>query len=223
MKNCKNFEFFNEHIRHLLLDDTKFREQTAKLDNLKSAVDTICGRLDVIQSNNCTRPYEDLVASFNNMSAKMAELEMQVNSLSYSDSTCKMSAQQLKSLQNINDIENNLAKVLEKVDRPEEGNNGKPPNHEVATQIEELSQKIEQFATDKSHMFISKEQSQSLSKLANFPLEKINDIEDGLHKLTDSVSQLQGNISMPKSEPMPDVNAPHTFQLQWHQTLFHHT
>ena len=93
--------------------------------------------------------------------------------------------------------------MLDRMSSSEERNSN-PQTNEITSQITELAEKFDQLATEGSRITISNEQSDSISKLANFPITKITDIESSLLKLSENVCELQQNIVMQPTGPESD-------------------
>ena len=66
-------QFFNQQIRHLLIDDSKFAQQTNKMDNLSSGVTDIKEQLNKLQTNNISNPIEVIISEINELKKQLAE------------------------------------------------------------------------------------------------------------------------------------------------------
>ena len=66
-------QFFNQHIRHLLIDDSKFVQQTNKIDKLSSDVTDIKEQLNKMQTNNISNPNELIISEINELKKQLAE------------------------------------------------------------------------------------------------------------------------------------------------------
>ena len=66
-------QFFNQHIRHLLIDDLKFVQQTNKIDKLSSDVTDIKKQLNKMQTNNISNPNEVIISEINELKKQLAE------------------------------------------------------------------------------------------------------------------------------------------------------
>ena len=80
-------EFFNMHIKHLLLDDKKFIEQTSKLETLSSDVTAIRKQVSELHKRS---PNEELITAYKDVSLQVAQLSEQVEKVTSYKYTYKL-------------------------------------------------------------------------------------------------------------------------------------
>ena len=63
-ENITKIEFFNQHIKHLLLDDKKFKAQTSKIDrlgtdmeNMKTQINSLVNAVNKLSEKDHTQHY----------------------------------------------------------------------------------------------------------------------------------------------------------------------
>lgn len=64
--NATKVEFFNQHIKHLLLDDTKFKLQTDKIDKLSADVGELKSQLNLLLEERSTTKCSPKIDNLNN-------------------------------------------------------------------------------------------------------------------------------------------------------------
>jgi len=85
-----SIQFFNQHIRHLLLNDTKYKAQTSKIDSLCSNMEAIKKQIGEIHGVTCSAE-DDLVHVYNGVEARMDRLNAKVEEFMSSNNNIELS------------------------------------------------------------------------------------------------------------------------------------
>ena len=102
-------EFFNLHIKHLLIDDTKFKERTTQIESLSTNFREMKQQFSELHNITCS--------SDEDISSQLAALTRQVTELADTPINCNAATtQQTLSAYKINDLEEHILKLSEKID-----------------------------------------------------------------------------------------------------------
>ena len=175
-----SFEFFNQHIKHLLLDDHKYKNQSSKIDNLHADMAEVKTQLNLLMENMAKTPVVNPVPVLS------PETETALKKLSTFPT------------EKISHIENQMSNLSTQVSTLEININNKDP-----LQTTVFHQQMEDFIS-KSTSDLSPKVKESIEKLANFPLEKINKIGDNLESLSGKFETFENHI------PVNTPNTPST-------------
>ena len=164
-----SFEFFNQHIKHLLLDEHKFKNQSSKIDNLHADMAEVKTQLNLLMENMAKTP------EVNPVPVLSPETETALKKLSkFPD-------------EKISHIENQMLNLSTQVSTLKININNQDP-----LQTTVFHQQMEDFIS-KSTSDLSPKVKESIEKLANFPLEKINKIGDDLETLSGKVETFENH------------------------------
>ena len=154
-------EFFNQHIKHLLLDEHKFKSQSSKIDNLHADMTEVKTQINLLMEHMTKTPEVNLVPVLS------PETETALKKLPSFPAD------------KISHIENQMSNLSTQVSTSEININNKDPLQTTVfhQQMEDLVSKSTN-ASDISHKL-----KESIEKFANFPLEKIDKIGDDLETL----------------------------------------
>ena len=164
-----SFKFFNQHIKHLLLDEHKFKNQSSKIDNLHADMAEVKTQLNLLMENMAKTP------EVNPVPVLSPETETALKKLS------KFPAEK------ISHIENQMLNLSTQVSTLKININNKDPLHTTV-----FHQQMEDFIS-KSTSDLSPKVKESIENLANFPLEKIDKIRDDLETLYGKFETLENH------------------------------
>ena len=164
-------EFFNQHIKHLLLDEQKFKNQSSKIDNLHADMTEVKTQINLLMEHMTKTP--------------------EVNSVPVLSPETETALKKLSSFptEKISHIENQMSNLSTQVSTLEININNKDPLQTTVfhQQMEDLISK----STNPSDL--SPKLKESIEKFANFPLEKIDKIGDDLETLSGKFETLQNH------------------------------
>ena len=114
-------QFFNQHIRHLLIDDLKFVQQTNKIDKLSSDVTDIKKQLNKMQTNNISNPNEVIISEINELKKQLAEFASKPaisNFTDFEETTTKLSSFPIDEINRIGKTVDTLSQKVNATNSP---------------------------------------------------------------------------------------------------------
>ena len=235
--NITSVEFFNQHIKHLLLDDTKFKQHTEQLERLSADVVIIKEKipnLSEVSKRDICELNETFKDNSSTISEKINRLQHEIINLSQTP--------KCECLELITTISDQLANI------PKEETSTNLQNEHLSNMQKDItvmsktmsSMKMETSNTDNvSDIATFKEQlaellarptSSTSSEGSSFPLDKLDSISERLDKLSSEVSAIKINSAdtnylsstseltsvSPSARPRPNTQSPRLTEMPVH-------
>ena len=189
--NITSVEFYNEHIRHLLLDDAKFKLHSEKIDKLSTDVDSIKEDIKKLLTTGDSKESDD-----SNLSQGMMEVRSQMEILmqrplpnfqeELHESINKIS---IASTNEINELKDLIKKAASTV-RDNESTSLRSINQELS----DLRQQVEALVSRPQSDF-SQELGESIKKMSTIPIDDICRIGSSVDAFSEKVTQMQTSLS----------------------------
>lgn len=183
--NASNIEYFNEHIRHLLLDGSKFKEHSEKMDKLTTDVDALKNQITALTDNLVPPPKYDVY--FEKVLQEIKKVQETTEVMPSKFPT--LPSDLPESLKNLSCNISDITSTLTDIDRATKFSATGDMQEEMGKLLELVGELSSQSSS------ISTSLEDSASTISMLPIDKINLTNEGIVDISSTVSEMSKTLS----------------------------